>query len=146
VQQHGWTWDTDVCYGPDHANRSAPALRKQPGADRNPRRSRCTPTYMLKSALIVLLLLVTGASAHDSHAAWCRVTASYNQRYRDYDVYVHSNQPYRDAHVSDSHGDSWAHETNSEGYADVYLYVSGDPNGQKVTVEVGRARCYTHLS
>jgi hypothetical protein len=81
-----------------------------------------------------------------SQAAWCRVSASYNHTYRDYDVYIHSNQPHRDARVTDSHGDSWGYPTNGKGYADVYLYVNGNPNGQKVTVEVGRARCDTYLS
>jgi hypothetical protein len=104
---------------------------------------------ILAGTLLAALALPTAASqarpmARGSSAAWCRASASYNRRYRDYDVYVHSNQPHRDARVKNSNGhELFGYPTNGEGYADIYVYAHG---GQKVTVEVGRARCYTYLS
>jgi cold shock CspA family protein len=93
------------------------------------------------------------STARGSSAAWCRASASYNRRDRDYNVYVHSNQPHRDARVKNSNGrELFGYPTNGEGYADVYLYgralaegFRAGAAGQKVIVEVGRARCYTHL-
>ncbi|MDQ6778499.1 MAG: hypothetical protein M3071_20260 [Actinomycetota bacterium] len=75
----------------------------------------------------------------------CTVSASYNATYKDYDVYVHSNQADQTVTVSDSHGDSRSFHTDSSGYADVYLNVHGNPAGQKVTATVGGATCSTTL-
>lgn len=72
-------------------------------------------------------------------AARCTVSASYNSTYHDYDVYVHSNQPDKTVTVSDSNGDSHSYHTDAHGYADVYLYVHGNPAGQQVTARVGSA-------
>jgi hypothetical protein len=78
--------------------------------------------------------------------ASCTVSASYNSSYRDYDVYVHSNQPDQTVTVSDTAGDSHSYHTDSAGYADVYLRVSGTAAGQHVTAQVGGATCSTTLS
>jgi hypothetical protein len=78
---------------------------------------------------------------HRRPAAWCTATASvYNAQYNWNNVYVHSNQPYRDATAS-ADGYSWSYETNSSGYAEIYL--NGPPPGVQITVTVGRATCYT---
>jgi hypothetical protein len=53
-------------------------------------------------------------------------------------VYVHSNQPYTDATAS-ADGYSWSYETNSSGYAVIYL--NGPPASAQVTVKVGSATC-----
>jgi len=81
---------------------------------------------------------LTGGGGHGG--AWCTASASYNSRYRDYDVYVRSNQPDRTVTATASNGESQSYHTNSSGYADVYLYA--DP-GDSVVVTVGAARCTT---
>jgi hypothetical protein len=70
----------------------------------------------------------------------CSVTASYNSRYGDWDVYVHSNQPDTTA-TARSGPYSHHHDTDSTGYADVYL--RGPSSGQRITVTVGPAECST---
>jgi hypothetical protein len=71
--------------------------------------------------------------------AWCTATASvYYAPDDENNVYVHSNQPYTDAAAS-ADGYSWSYETNSSGYAVIYL--NGPPAGAQVTVKVGRATC-----
>jgi hypothetical protein len=55
-------------------------------------------------------------------------------------VYVYSNEPYTDATVS-TEGHSWSYETNSSGYALIYLH--GPPPGAEITVTVGDATCIT---
>jgi hypothetical protein len=78
---------------------------------------------------------------HYRPAAWCTATASvYNAQYNWNNVYVHSNQPYRDATAS-ADGYSWGYETNASGYAEIYL--NGPPPGVTIKVTVGRATCYT---
>ena len=72
--------------------------------------------------------------------AWCTASASYNARYGDYDIYVHSNQPGDTVTASASNGASHSYRTDSSGYADVYLHaVAGDT----VQVTVGAASCAT---
>jgi hypothetical protein len=78
-------------------------------------------------------------------AAWCEASAEYSAKYENWEIFVHSNQPDRSAEARDSNGDHWSYETNSEGYADIYLYVHGNADGQHVTVEVGEATCSTTL-
>jgi hypothetical protein len=73
------------------------------------------------------------------------VSASYNAQYGDYDVYVHSNQPDQIVTATASGGASESWRTDSTGYADVYLHVTGNPVGQTVTVTVGSASCSTNL-
>jgi len=71
--------------------------------------------------------------------AWCTATASvYYAPDDENNVYVHSNQPYTDATASGD-GYSWSYETNSSGYAVIYL--NGPPAGAPVTVKVGSATC-----
>lgn len=78
-------------------------------------------------------------------AATCTVTASYNSQYGDYDVYVHSNQPDQTVTVTASGGATASYHTDSSGYADVYLHVTGNPSGQQVIATVGSASCSTTL-
>jgi hypothetical protein len=73
--------------------------------------------------------------------AWCTATASvYNAQYDENNVYVHSNQPYKDATAS-ADGYSWSYETNGSGYS--LIYLNGPPPGARITVTVGAATCYT---
>jgi hypothetical protein len=74
-------------------------------------------------------------------AAWCTATASVYDASRNWNnVYVNSNQPYRSATAS-ADGYSWSYETNSSGYAEIYL--NGPPPGALITVTVGGATCTT---
>lgn len=77
-------------------------------------------------------------------AARCSASASWNSQYDDYDVYIHSNQPDRDATVTGA-GRSASYYTNSSGYADVYFYASRSDAGDEISVQVGSARCSTTL-
>ena len=77
---------------------------------------------------------------HPRPKAWCTANAVYNSTYNNYDVYVHSNQPYREATATASNGDSWSYETNGSGYADIYLYANA---GDTISVTVGAASCAT---
>ncbi len=79
-----------------------------------------------------------------STRAWCSASASWNSRYSDYDVYVHSNQPHRDATVTGA-GRTASYYTNSSGYADVYFYAGRSDAGDRIDVQVGAARCSTTL-
>ena len=72
--------------------------------------------------------------------AWCTASASYDATYRDYDIYVHSNQPDRTVTATASNGSSRSWHTDSSGYADVYLDARP---GDTVKVSVGAARCST---
>ena len=82
-----------------------------------------------------------GSSGGGGSGAWCTASASWNAAYRDYDVYVHSNQPDEWATATASNGASHGYRTDSGGYVDVYLRGAG--SGEKVTVTVGAATCYT---
>jgi hypothetical protein len=73
-------------------------------------------------------------------SAWCRASASYDSRYADWDVYVHSNQPDTTVTASSS-GYSHTWHTNADGYADVYL--RGPSPGQIIDVTAGAASCST---
>lgn len=74
-------------------------------------------------------------------APWCWATASvYNAQYDENNVYVHSNQPNRDATAS-ADGHSWTEETNASGYTEIWL--NGPPPGAEITVTVGGATCFT---
>jgi len=75
----------------------------------------------------------------------CTVSASYNARYRDYDVYVHSNQPDRAVTVTDTDGHSDTWHTDGAGYADVYFHAAGMASGRQITARVGTATCSTTL-
>ena len=76
-----------------------------------------------------------------SSPARCAVTASYDERYHDYDVYVHSNQPGRTVTVTGPGGRTSNWHTNASGYADVYLNAGSDAAEQTITARVGNASC-----
>jgi hypothetical protein len=86
----------------------------------------------------------TSAGSH-SHAAECTVSASYNSKYHDYDVYVDSNQPNETVTVNDGNGHSARWHTDGSGYADVYFDAGTNARGERVTAEVGEAACSTTL-
>jgi hypothetical protein len=75
----------------------------------------------------------------------CTVTASYNARYGDYDVYIHSNQSDRPVTVTDTDGHSSTWHTDAAGYADVYFHAGGVAPGRRVMARVGTATCSTTL-
>ncbi|MGH3258435.1 MAG: phospholipase D-like domain-containing protein [Streptosporangiaceae bacterium] len=73
--------------------------------------------------------------------AWCTATASvYDAAKAENNVYVHSNQPDKDATAS-ADGYSHTYETDSSGYA--LIYLNGPPPGVRITVTVGGATCTT---
>jgi hypothetical protein len=80
-----------------------------------------------------------------SSAATCALTASYNSRYDDYDIYVHSNQPDQTVTVTDANGHSASWHTDGSGYADVYFKSGGYAPGRQITARVGTATCSTSL-
>ena len=92
-------------------------------------------------AIGVLLLGNAGARSR----AWCTVSASYSHRYNDYDVYVHSNEPYQDAQVWQKGRDVYGYKTNGEGYADVYVFAEDVNAREGISVRVGKARCSGRL-
>jgi hypothetical protein len=85
------------------------------------------------------------APAPATGSGTCTVTASYSTQYRDYDIYVHSNQPDQRVNVSTSGGATASYHTDSSGYADVYLHATQSDTGQRVTATVGSASCTTIL-
>ena len=78
-------------------------------------------------------------------AATCSVSGSYNGKYHDFDVYVHSSQPDDKATVTDAGGASASYYTDSSGYADVYLSSPANASGERVSARVGPARCSGRL-
>jgi hypothetical protein len=83
----------------------------------------------------------TKAPSAQTATATCTVSASYNSKYGDWDVYVHSNQPDQTVTVTSSGGNTASYHTNGRGYADVYLHAGQSAGGQRVTVSVGQAGC-----
>jgi hypothetical protein len=108
----------------------------------------CDGTMALASAQRAIVgnwvSLTHRSSAPSTRGAHCLARADYNIHYSDYDVYVESNQPDRDARVTGD-GKTASYYTNSSGYADVYFYAGRSAEGDKITVEVGSARCSTTL-
>jgi hypothetical protein len=86
-----------------------------------------------------------GAATAPSASATCMASAQWSSRYRDYDVYVHSNQPRRTVTVTASDGATATWHTDGSGYADVYLKDSASAVGEQVTVRVGGATCHARL-
>jgi hypothetical protein len=84
-------------------------------------------------------------AASSGPSATCAVSASYNSTYRDWDVYVHSNQPSQTITVTTSGGETASYHTDSRGYADVYLHAIAGAGGQRLTVTVGGATCTATL-
>jgi hypothetical protein len=87
----------------------------------------------------------SGAPSASARGAECTLSASYNSRYNDYDVYVHSNQPDQTVTVTDAYGHSDTWHSDASGYADVYFKSGGYAPGRQVTARVGQARCSTTL-
>ncbi len=85
-------------------------------------------------------LKIGGSGGGGPARAWCTASAAYSAEYRDYDIYVHSNQPDRTVTATASNGASHSWHTNGSGYADVYLDAS---SGDTVRVTVGAAACST---
>lgn len=87
----------------------------------------------------------SSAGSAPAEGAQCTLTASYSSSHKDYDVYVHSNQPDQTVTVTDAdgHSDSW--HTDGSGYADVYFKSGGYAPGRKITAQVGGASCSTTL-
>jgi cardiolipin synthase A/B len=85
----------------------------------------------------------TAAAGSGSGAgAWCMATASvYNAYYDENNVYVHSNQPYQNA-TATAGSYSHSYETDSSGYA--LIYLNGPSPGAQIAVTVGGATCTTH--
>ena len=83
----------------------------------------------------------TPTSAGSAASAKCTVSASYNDRYHDYDVHVHSNQPSQIVTVTDAGGRTATWHTDASGYADVYLHAGSDASGDTITARVGNASC-----
>jgi phosphatidylserine/phosphatidylglycerophosphate/cardiolipin synthase-like enzyme len=78
-------------------------------------------------------------------ASGCSASASYSDRYGDWDVYVHSRQSGQKVTVTDSFGRQATWHTDSSGYADVYFKAPADASGETVTVKVGGATCHATL-
>jgi hypothetical protein len=85
------------------------------------------------------------ASAPSAAGAQCTVTASYSDRYHDYDVYVHSNQPDETVTVIDAAGRTATWHTDSTGYADVYFHAPAAAAGETITAHVVGASCHGTL-
>jgi hypothetical protein len=85
------------------------------------------------------------ASASSAAGAQCSVNASYDDRYHDYDVYVHSNEPDATVTVTDAAGRTATWHTDSSGYADVYFHASAAAPGETITAHVGGASGHATL-
>jgi cardiolipin synthase len=80
-----------------------------------------------------------GSGAKSGSGAECTATASVYDASRDENnVYVHSNQPDKEA-TATADGYSHSYETNGSGYA--LIYLNGPPPGVRITVTVGGATC-----
>ena len=80
------------------------------------------------------------SSGGGGDGAWCTASASYSAEYRDYNIYVHSNQPGQTVTATASNGASHRWHTDATGYADVYLDAD---SGDAVHARVGTASCST---
>jgi phosphatidylserine/phosphatidylglycerophosphate/cardiolipin synthase-like enzyme len=81
------------------------------------------------------------SSRTSGSGATCTATASVYDASRDENnVYLHSNQPDTEA-TAKADGYSHSYQTNSSGYA--LIYLNGPAAGAKITVTVGGATCTT---
>ena len=80
-------------------------------------------------------------SAGSASSAKCTLSASHNERYHDYDVYIRSNQPGRTVTVTDAGGRTATWHTNASGYADVYVHAGSDGGSDTIAARVGNASC-----
>lgn len=77
-------------------------------------------------------------------SATCSGNAKWNSEYDDYDVNVSSNQPDKKVTVTGA-GTSASWYTDGSGSADVYFHAGRSAAGDRVTISVGGATCYTTL-
>jgi cardiolipin synthase A/B len=87
----------------------------------------------------------SSAGSGGTAAPGCSASASYSDRYGDWDVYVHSGQPDQNVTVTDTSDRQATWHTDTSGYADVYFKAPADASGETVTVNVGGATCHTTL-
>ena len=87
----------------------------------------------------------TPTSVPPAAGAECSLRASYDDRYHDYDVYVHSNQRDRTVTVTDAAGRTATWHTDASGYTDVYFHAPADAAGETITAHVGGASCQSTL-
>jgi hypothetical protein len=134
-------------------------LWPEPGASPNPKdavelalnREVCNHRMTVRTAqqLIARDWVTLAKGGHTTPAgkppgvARCAVSARYNASYRDYDVYVHSNQPDRVVTVTGTGGSATWH-TDATGYADVYFHAPPG-SGWRIIARVGAAVCSTIL-
>ena len=85
------------------------------------------------------------SSPSSSGSAGCTVRATFDARYDDWDVDVHSGYPDQTVTVSVSGGVSASWHTDASGYADVYLKAPQSAAGEKLTARVGSATCTATL-
>jgi hypothetical protein len=76
--------------------------------------------------------------------ATCTASARYDAAYRDYDVYVHSNQPDASVTVTGA-GQTATWHTDATGYADVFFHAGPSAAGAQVMVRAGAAACHATL-
>jgi cardiolipin synthase A/B len=69
----------------------------------------------------------------------CSVSANWDSSYRDWNVYVQGPADVDATATADGH--SYSYDTNSSGYADIYLYAPESAAGDPVTVTAGSATC-----
>jgi hypothetical protein len=68
----------------------------------------------------------------------CTASATYDAKYHDYDIKVHSNQPRTTATARAGSGASHSYTTSSSGYAVIFLKAK---SGDTIHVTVGAASC-----
>jgi phosphatidylserine/phosphatidylglycerophosphate/cardiolipin synthase-like enzyme len=69
----------------------------------------------------------------------CSVSANWDGSYHDWNVYVQGPADVDATATADGH--SYSYDTNSSGYADIYLYAPESAAGDTVTVTAGSATC-----
>ena len=69
----------------------------------------------------------------------CSVSANWDGSYQDWNVYVQGPADVNATATADGH--SYSYDTNSSGYADIYLYAPESAAGDTVTVTAGSATC-----
>jgi hypothetical protein len=151
----GYEYDHFVPLELGGATNDAQNLWPEPGASPNPKdaveyylnRQVCEGRMTLAQAQTLIVanwVTVARSTAPTAQAGSCVASASYNSRYGDYDVYVHSNQPDQTVTVA-GRGRSASYQTDASGYADVYFHAAPAAAGERLSVRVGGAICHTAL-
>jgi hypothetical protein len=151
----GYEYDHFVPLELGGATNDARNLWPEPGASPNPKdaveyylnRQVCGGRMTLAHAQALIVtnwVALARVAAPTAQAGSCVASARYNNRYGDYDVYVHSNQPDQTVTVAGS-GRSARYHTDAAGYADVYFHAAPAAAGEPLTVRVGTATCRTAL-